>query len=144
MTHQHHGRMAANPGRGLHTMERLDTRKKTPVTLLAAGIALALQAVAMLRSGLDIDEDLLAVAEGGSYAANVEAAETRPSGRARPAAKAALEKRRMNREKKLEALHIPLSVATTRPLLQVEGSIGLVQELELERKHDWKKSEVFH
>jgi len=50
-------------------------------------------------------------------------------------AKAALEKRRMNREKKLEALHIPLSVATTRPLLQVEGSIGLVQELELERKH---------
>ena len=37
-------------------------------------------------------EDLLAVAEGGTYAANVEAAETRPSGKARVAASAALTK----------------------------------------------------
>jgi len=37
-------------------------------------------------------EDLLAVAEGGTYAANVEAAETRPSGQPRAAARAALEK----------------------------------------------------
>ena len=37
-------------------------------------------------------EDLLAVAEGGSYAANVEAAETLPSGKPRAAAAATLEK----------------------------------------------------
>jgi Rrp15p len=47
-------------------------------------------------------------------------------------AKVAKEKRRLNREKHLEALHIPLSVATTRPL---SGASGLQQELETERAH---------
>jgi Rrp15p len=47
-------------------------------------------------------------------------------------AKEAKEKRRVNREKKLEALHVPLSVATTTHTL---GSAGLVKELELERAH---------
>ena len=47
-------------------------------------------------------------------------------------AKEAKEKRRVNREKKLEALHVPLSVATSTQTL---GSAGLVKELELERAH---------
>lgn len=47
-------------------------------------------------------------------------------------AKVAKEKRRLNREKHLEALHVPLSVATTRPL---SGTSGLQEELETERTH---------
>lgn len=61
MTHQHHGRMAAHPGRGLHTMERLDTRKKTPVTLLAVSIAFALQSVAGIAAAQQTPEQAAAL-----------------------------------------------------------------------------------
>ncbi|MNV54987.1 hypothetical protein D3C71_1472050 [compost metagenome] len=56
MTHQYQSRMAAHPGRGLHTMDRLDTRKKTPVTLLAVSIAFALQSVAGIAAAQQTPE----------------------------------------------------------------------------------------
>ena len=45
------------------------------------------------------------------------------------------EKRRENRERNLAALHIPLSVATTRQTADGSSSSSLVKELELERTH---------
>jgi hypothetical protein len=48
--------------------------------------------------------------------------------------KVAREKRRSNRERNLTALHIPLSVATSRTTTENAG-LGLVKELELERTH---------
>jgi prolyl-tRNA synthetase len=58
-------------------------------------------------------EDLLAVAEGGTYAANVEAAETRPSGTPRAAAGAAVEKVSTPGQKTCEQVAKFLSVALT-------------------------------
>lgn len=48
--------------------------------------------------------------------------------------KEAREKRKANRERNLTALHIPLSVATTRSLTSGSSS-NLVKELEMERAH---------
>jgi hypothetical protein len=45
----------------------------------------------------------------------------------------AREKRKLNRERHLTALHIPLSVATSQQ--QTVGSASLVKELEMERTH---------
>ncbi len=71
-------------------------------------------------------EDLLAVAEGGSYAANVEAAETRPSGVARAAASKALEKVSTPGQKTCEQvskfLQVPLTAKVK--LLVVKAADG--------------------
>ena len=58
-------------------------------------------------------EDLLAVAEGGTYAANVEAAETKPSGQPRAAAAAALAKVSTPGQKTCEQVSKFLNVALT-------------------------------
>ncbi len=71
-------------------------------------------------------EDLLAVADGGSYAANVEAAETRPSGQPRAAATAALEKVATPGQKTCEQVSKFMNVPLTGKvkLLVVKGRDG--------------------
>ncbi|HEY1075421.1 MAG TPA: proline--tRNA ligase [Fontimonas sp.] len=81
-------------------------------------------------------EDLLAVAEGGTYAANVEAAECKPS-QARPAAGAAMEKVSTPGQKTCEQvskfLNVPLSGKVK--LLVVKGSEGGLVAIALRGDH---------
>ena len=71
-------------------------------------------------------EDLLAVSDEGGYAANVEAAETRPSGRPRAAASAALEKVSTPGQKTCEQVSKFMKVALDAKvkLLVVKGADG--------------------
>jgi len=82
-------------------------------------------------------EDLLAVAEGGSYAANVEAAETRPSGQARAAASAALEKVATPGQKTCEQVSKFLNVPLTGKvkLLVAKGRDGGLVGIALRGDH---------
>src|SRR3546814_9168595 len=71
-------------------------------------------------------EDCLAVAEGGTYAANVEAAETLPSGQPRVAASAAMTKVSTPGQKTCEQVSKFLNVPLTGKvkLLIVKGAAG--------------------
>jgi prolyl-tRNA synthetase len=81
-------------------------------------------------------EDLLAVAEGGTYAANVEAAECRPS-QARPAAAQAMEQVATPGQKTCEQVSKFLNVALTGKvkLLVVKGSDGGLVAIALRGDH---------
>ncbi|HEY0917201.1 MAG TPA: proline--tRNA ligase [Solimonas sp.] len=83
-------------------------------------------------------EDLLAVAEGGSYAANVEAAETRPSGKARAAAAAALEKVSTPGQKTCEQVSKFMNVPLTGKvkLLVVKAAGGGLVGIALRGDHE--------
>lgn len=82
-------------------------------------------------------EDLLAVAEGGTYAANVEAAETRPSGTPRAPATKSLEKVATPGQKTCEQVSKFLGVPLTGKvkLLVVKGADGGLVGIALRGDH---------
>jgi len=82
-------------------------------------------------------EDLLAVSDAGDYAANVEAAETRPSGVPRAAAAAALEKVSTPGQKTCEQVSKFMKVALTAKvkLLVVKGAEGGLVGIALRGDH---------
>lgn len=82
-------------------------------------------------------EDLLAVSDAGDYAANVEAAETRPSGAPRAAATAALEKVSTPGQKTCEQVSKFMKVALDRKvkLLVVKGAEGGLVGIALRGDH---------
>ncbi len=82
-------------------------------------------------------EDLLAVSDAGSYAANVEAAETRPSGTPRAAASASLEKVSTPGQKTCEQVSKFMKVALTAKvkLLVVKGAEGGLVGIALRGDH---------
>ena len=83
-------------------------------------------------------EDLLAVAEGGSYAANVEAAETLPSGKPRAAATAVLEKVSTPGQKTCEQVSKFMNVPLTGKvkLLVVKAADGGLIGIALRGDHE--------
>jgi prolyl-tRNA synthetase len=82
-------------------------------------------------------EDLLAVSDAGDYAANVEAAETRPSGTPRAAASASLEKVSTPGQKTCEQVSKFMKVALTAKvkLLVVKGAEGGLVGIALRGDH---------
>jgi prolyl-tRNA synthetase len=83
-------------------------------------------------------EDLLAVSDSSAYAANVEAAETRPSGRARAAASRAVEKISTPGQKTCEQVSQFLKVPLTEKikLLVVNGREGGMVAVALRGDHE--------
>ncbi|HZP11066.1 MAG TPA: proline--tRNA ligase [Nevskiaceae bacterium] len=83
-------------------------------------------------------EDLLAVSDGSDYAANVEAAETKSSGKPRAAATAQLEKVSTPGQKTVEQVSKFLNVALTKKikLLVCKGRDGGIVALALRADHE--------